>query len=56
MTLKELISRYVQKTEKVFPEIKVIQGSIVIEEEKVGIIIENARRYLEDARVGICNI
>jgi len=50
MTLKELVSRYVQKTEKVFPEIKVIQGPMVIKKEKVGSIIESARRYLEDAK------
>jgi len=50
MTLKELVSRYVQKTEKVFPEINVIQGPMLIEKEMVGIIIENARRYLEDAK------
>jgi len=50
MTLKELVSRYVQKTEKVFPEIKVIQGPMIIKKENVGKIIENARRYLEDAK------
>jgi len=50
MTLKELVLRYVQKTEKVFPEIKIIQGPMAIKKEKVGIIIENARRYLEDAK------
>ena len=50
MTLKDLVSKYIQNTEKVFPEIEVIQGPMIIKKEKVGVIIESARRYLEDAK------
>ena len=50
MILKELASKYIQNTERVFAEIKITQGSITINEEEIFGVIETAKRYLEDAK------
>ena len=50
MTLRELVSKYIQNSEKIFAEIKMAQDVVVIEEEKIKGIIENAKHYLNDAK------
>jgi len=50
MTLKELTSKYIQSSEKVLAEIKLAQDVVVIDEEKIKGIIENAKHYLNDAK------
>lgn len=50
MTLKELASKYIQNSEKVMAEIKMAQDVVVIDEEKIKGIIENAKHYLNDAK------
>jgi FAD synthetase len=50
MTLKELASKYIQNSEKVMAEIKMAQDIVVIDEEKIKGIIENAKHYLNDAK------
>ena len=50
MTLKELASKYIQNTERVFAEIKITKGSMTISEEEIFGVIETAKRYLEDAK------
>jgi len=50
MTLEELVAKYVQNTERVFNEIKITQGSMTIEKEKIEYVIQTVRQYLEDAR------
>jgi len=50
MTLRELVSKYIQNSEKVFAEIKMAQDVVVIDEEKIKGIIENAKHYLNDAK------
>ena len=50
MRLGEMVSKYVENTERVFKEIKIIHGSMTIDKEKVEEVIEAARRYLEDAK------
>jgi len=50
MTLKELTSKYIRNSETVLSEMKMAQDVLVIDEEKIRGIIEDARRYLNDAK------
>ncbi|MFQ6080372.1 MAG: DUF357 domain-containing protein [Candidatus Bathyarchaeia archaeon] len=50
MTMEELVSKYIQNTERVFAEIRVPQGSIRVSEGEIRDIMETAQRYLEDAK------
>ena len=50
MTLKEITSKYIQNSERVLAEIKLAQDVVVIDEEKIKGIIENAKHYLNDAK------
>jgi len=50
VTLQELTSKYIRNTELVFKELKLAQDVVVIDEEKIKGIIENARRYLDDSK------
>jgi hypothetical protein len=50
MTLKELASKYIRNSEKVFSEIKLATDVVVIDEEKIKGIIESAKHYLNDAK------
>jgi len=49
MTLKELVSKYIQNSERVFTEIRVTQDSVQVDGEKAQSVVETAKRYLEDA-------
>jgi hypothetical protein len=55
-TLEEMVSRYIRNTERVFGELKLSPSSTRVEEEKIEGVIETAKRYLEDDRVGPCDI
>ncbi|KPV61580.1 MAG: hypothetical protein AOA65_2397 [Candidatus Bathyarchaeota archaeon BA1] len=48
--LKELVSKYVQTTERVLSDIHITKGSILVDVEKTQGVIEMAQRYLEDAK------
>ena len=48
--LKELTSKYIQKTERVFEEIKINRDLISINEKEILDVVETAKRYLEDAK------
>ncbi len=50
MSLKELTAKYIRNGEKVLAEIKLATDVVVIDEEKISGIIENARQYLNDAK------
>jgi len=50
MTLKELVSKYIQNSERVFTEIKITQDSIQVDGEKAESVFETAKHYLEDAK------
>ena len=50
MTIEELVSKYVRNTKRVFKEMRIAQGSVLIDEEKIKTVIETAKRYLEDAK------
>lgn len=48
--IKELVSKYIQKTERVLAEIKITQGLLHVDDEKVKSVVEQAKSYLEDAK------
>lgn len=50
MTLKELTTKYIQNTERVFTEMKIIQGSKTINDTEIISVIEMAKDYFEDAK------
>ena len=50
MTLKELTSKYIQISEQVLAKIELAQDVMVIDEEKIREIIENAKQYLNDSK------
>ena len=50
MTLKELVSKYIQNSERVFTEIKITQDSAQVDGEEVQSVVETAKRYLKDAK------
>ncbi|MCS7120954.1 MAG: DUF357 domain-containing protein [Nitrososphaerota archaeon] len=50
MRLKDLTSKYIEKTEKVLKEIKLVNVPQPIEEARIRNVFEEARRYLEDAK------
>lgn len=50
MTLEELVSKYIQNSERVFTEIRVTQDAIQVDGEKAQSVAKTAKRYLEDAK------
>ena len=50
MGLEELVTKYVRKTEKVFSEMQTPRVSKVLDDEGVRLVVDSARRYLDDAR------
>ena len=50
MTVEELASEYVQKTERVFEELRTVKGLEHPHAGSVKEVIEEARRYLQDAK------
>ena len=50
MTLEELVSKYIQNSERVFTEIRTTEDSIQVDGKKAESIVETAKRYLEDAK------
>jgi len=48
--LKELASKYIQKTERVFKEVKIHSGLATINEKEILDVVETAKRYFEDAK------
>lgn len=48
--VKELLSKYIQNTERVFAEMKLSQGAVCVDREKTRDIIDVAKGYLEDAK------
>jgi len=50
MTLKQLVSKYIQNSERVFTEIRITQDPIQVDGKKAESVIETAKHYLEDAK------
>jgi len=48
--IRELVSRYIQKTERVLTEMEITQGLMRVDDEKVKSIVEQAKSYLKDAK------
>ena len=50
MTLERLVSKYIKTAERVFTEITISDAVSSIDKEKIEGIVEQAKRYLEDAK------
>jgi len=50
MTAEELAAKYIQKTQQVFDQLKIVGGSISSDAGRARAVIEEAGRYLEDAK------
>ena len=50
MTIEELVSKYIQNTERVFAEMKLSPDAVHVDREKARDIVDVAKRYLEDAK------
>jgi FAD synthetase len=50
MTLKDLVSKYIQNSERALSEIELMENQMQVDTEKVRSVVEAARRYLEDAK------
>ena len=50
MMMRELVSKYIQNTERALTEIRVTGGSACFDEKRIREIIETAQSYLEDAK------
>jgi len=50
VTVEELASEYIRKTERVFEELKTVQGQAHLYAGSVKEVVEEARRYLQDAK------
>jgi len=48
--IQELASSYIQRTEHAFEELKTVQNPAQLDEYKVNGVVEEAERYLEDAK------
>lgn len=50
MTLEEMVSKYIKNTERIFHEIRLSPSSVHIEGEMIKGVVEEAKRYLKDAK------
>ncbi len=50
MTVEELALQYIQKTECAFKELKEVEGFVSPDADGIREVIEEARRYLDDAK------
>jgi FAD synthetase len=50
MTLEELAQKYIQKTNCAIAELKTVNATVYLDAAKVKAVIDEAKRYLEDAK------
>ncbi|MBS7614629.1 DUF357 domain-containing protein [Candidatus Bathyarchaeota archaeon] len=50
LALEELAAKYIQKTERVLTLLKSVNVSVSPDEKKVYAVVDEAKRYLEDAK------
>ena len=50
MTLEALVTKYIRSTGQVFGEIKIVQNSVSIGEDKIMEVIKAAKHYFTDAK------
>ena len=48
--LKEMVAKYISKTERVLDKIRVVSGFMDLDEQKIESVVETAKRYLGDAK------
>lgn len=48
--VEELLSKYIENTERVFAEIILSRDAVCVDGEKVNSIVDMAKRYLKDAK------
>ncbi len=47
---QELLSKYIQNTERVLAEITLSRATVNVDREKINSVVNTARRYLKDAK------
>ena len=50
MNLQILLLKYIENSDKVLAEIKLRQSTVTLNQEKIRVVIEYAKRYLSDAK------
>jgi len=50
LTLREMISKYIEGAERALAEMRITQSSVAVDGERVSGVVDAARRYLEDAK------
>jgi len=50
LSVEKLAAKYIRKTERVLENLEIIEGSTGLDSERVREIIDEAKRYLEDAK------
>ena len=50
MSMGEIAAKYIRKTQRVLEELEITQESTRLDPVKIGEIIDEAKRYLEDAK------
>ena len=49
-TIKEFTRKYIQKTECVLKELRIFRNPSHFDEKSISVVIEEGKRYLEDAK------
>jgi len=50
MNLQVPLLRYIENAEKVLAEMKLRQRAVTLDQEKICVVIDNAKQYLSDAK------
>jgi len=50
MTVGKIAAKYIRKTERVLEELEMIRKSVCLDSVKINEVIDEAKRYLEDAK------
>ncbi|HIE18206.1 TPA: DUF357 domain-containing protein [Candidatus Bathyarchaeota archaeon] len=50
MTVEAMAAKYIRKTEKVLGEIEMTHNSACLDSFKINYVVDEAKRYLEDAK------
>jgi len=50
MTVKDMAAKYIRKTERIFGELEITKKSFCLDSLKINYVVDEAKRYLEDAK------
>jgi len=50
MTVEKIAAKYIRKTERVFGELEITRKSVHLDSVKIDEVVDEAKRYLEDAK------